>query len=113
MKRPCSLNYFKGFPCSDHFFNLINETNSALPAHLLSSARLIDATEYISSQIHFKIGTVKSRVLTHVYNMEINFFTKGHSKQTSNFPFIDILKKPPCASKQDGLVLGTLRYAYV
>ena len=38
--------------------------------------------------------------------MEINFF----SKEISNFPFIDNLKKPAYASKQDGPVLATLRY---
>ena len=54
--------------------------------------------------------TIKSRVLTNVYNMEINFSPKGHSKKTSNFSFKDNLKKPACASKQDGLVLTTLRY---
>ena len=38
--------------------------------------------------------------------MEINILPKGHSKLTSN------LKKPACASKQDGLVLATLRYLF-
>ena len=48
------------------------------------------------------ISTVKSRVLTRVFDiMDINFLPKGHS-QTSN------LKKLACASKQDGLVLATL-----
>ena len=46
-------------------------------------------------------------------NMEINFFPKCHSKLTSNFPFIVNLKKPACASKQDGLVFATLRYVSV
>ena len=36
---------------------------------------------------------VKSRVLKRVYITEINFFPKGHSKETSNFPFIDNLEK--------------------
>ena len=48
---------------------------------------------------------VKSKVLTHVCNMEINFFPKP---QISNFPFIYNLKKPACASKRDGLVRPTL-----
>ena len=30
---------------------------------------------------------------------KINFSPKGHNKETSNFPFIDTLKKPVCASK--------------
>ena len=44
-----------------------------------------------------KIYTVKSRILTPVYNMVTKF--------CPNFPFIDNLKKPACASKQDRLVL--------
>ena len=51
--------------------------------------------------------TVKSRVLTRVYNMKIKLSPKGHSKQTSNFPFIDKLKKPVCATYRDKLVLAT------
>ena len=35
--------------------------------------------------------TVKSRALTRVTTQEIKFFLKGHSKQTSNFPFINSL----------------------
>ena len=42
--------------------------------------------------------------------MEINFFTKDHTKYTSNLPFIENLKKPACASKQDRLLLTTLWY---
>ena len=41
-------------------------------------------------------------------NMDINFFPKGQSKQTSNFPLIENLKKPVCVSKRDGLVFATL-----
>ena len=54
--------------------------------------------------------TVNSQVLTTVYNMEINIFPKCQSKRTQNFPFIDNLKYPACASKREGLVLATLRY---
>ena len=39
--------------------------------------------------------------------MEINVSQIGHNKKTSNFPFIDNMKKPACATKQDGLVLPT------
>ena len=45
--------------------------------------------------------------------MEINFSQKGHSKSTSNFPFVDNLKKLACASRGDGLVLTTLWYLIV
>ena len=38
--------------------------------------------------------------LARVYNMEINFIPKRHSKYTSNFPsYLANLKKPACASK--------------
>ena len=57
-----------------------------------------------------QINTVELQVLMRVYNIKINFFPKGHIKQTSNIPFIDNLKIPECASKQDGLKLATLRY---
>ena len=40
----------------------------------------------------------------------ISTFPENHRKQTSNFSFIDNLKKLATASKQDGLVLSTLRY---
>ena len=50
------------------------------------------------------------QVSKRVNDMEINFFSKGKSKLTSNFPFIDNLKKPACASKQDGLVLANMVY---
>ena len=43
--------------------------------------------------------TIKLGVLIRVYNMEFNFFPKGQG-----------LKKPARASKQDGLVLTTLRH---
>ena len=52
--------------------------------------------------------TVEWRVLTHVYIIEIKFFPNGHSKQISNFPSIDNLKKAACASKQNVLVLANL-----
>ena len=48
-------------------------------------------------------------VLTLVYNEEINFSSEGHSKSILNIPFIDILKKTACASKQDVLVHVTLQ----
>ena len=48
-----------------------------------------------------KIYNVKSRILTPVYNMITKF--------CPNFPFIDNLTKPACASKQDRLVLETLQ----
>ena len=57
------------------------------------------------------IHTLKLRVLTCVYNLEINFSSKGHSKQASTI-VIDNLKKPACASKQDGLVFTTLEYSH-
>ena len=61
---------------------------------------------FVKKIVKFKYRKVASIC---VYNMEINFFPKGHSKQTSNFPFIDNLKKPACAFKQDKLELPTLR----
>ena len=45
--------------------------------------------------------------------MEINFFPKGYSKEASNFPFKDNLKKPAHASKWDGLVLVTLKHSFI
>ena len=65
--------------------------------------------------IHIKTAQSikKLQVLTSVYNSEINFFPKDQSKQPSNFPFIDNLKNPACASKQNGLVLATLQYAFL
>ena len=38
--------------------------------------------------------------------------TKCHSKKKENL-FIDNLKKPACASKQEGIVLLTLRYSNI
>ena len=48
--------------------------------------------------------TLQSRVLTGVYDMEINFIPKVNDIK---FSLINNLKKPLYASKQDGLVLPT------
>ena len=45
-----------------------------------------------------------------VYNSEINFLPKGHSTEALKISFIDNLERPACASKQDQLVLATIRY---
>ena len=45
--------------------------------------------------------------------MEINFFPKGHSKWISNCVFIDNLKEPVCASKQDLLYVNKARKNYM
>ena len=65
---------------------------------------------FISIDLNLGWSTIESQVIKSVYNMEFYFFPKGHSKQTSNFPFIDNLKKPACVSKWDRLVPPTLRY---
>ena len=53
--------------------------------------------------------TIKSRVLMRVYNSEINVLPKGHSTEASKILMIDNLKRPACASKQDGLLLVTIQ----
>ena len=50
-----------------------------------------------------KLGSINA-----CYNMEINFFQKGHSKSTSNFSITDNLKKTACTSNGDWLVITTL-----
>ena len=42
--------------------------------------------------------------------VKINFSPKGHSKQTSNFPFISCMKILWGANKQDVLLMATLPY---
>ena len=47
-------------------------------------------------------------------NMHYKFKNKkGHSTQPSKIPFIDNLKRPECASKQDVLKLAILRYVKI
>ena len=55
------------------------------------------------------VSTAKSRVLTLVYNSEINFLPKCHSTEALKIPFIDNQKRLACASKLDGLVLATIQ----
>ena len=62
----------------------------------------------------FKFGvliyTIKSRVLMRAYNIEINFSQKDTVNKRSNFPFMENLIKTVCASKQDKLIITSLRY---
>ena len=55
------------------------------------------------------INTVKSRVLMRATYQNF-FLSKGHSTYGSKISFINNLKKPACAVKQEVLELATLRY---
>ena len=74
----------------------VNENND--PTFIRTSTFIREARVY----------TVELRVLTRVTNSKINFSPKGHSTYASKIPFIDNLKRPACASKQDVLELATL-----
>ena len=65
----------------------------------------------VFSIIFFYLATEKSRVLTGIYTYVSQKVTV--CTQASNFSFIRNLKKSSCASKQDILVLATLRSLYI
>ena len=44
------------------------------------------------------------------YNIEFNFSQKDTVNKRSNFPFMENLIKTVCASKQDKLIITSLRY---
>ena len=59
---------------------LLAEQKERLQNVELNSNKIISLKDKTHYNLCFYIHTVKLRVLTRVYNMEINFFPKGHSK---------------------------------
>ena len=78
---------------------------------LIFFQKLISVPLCLFRSLEYKIlfTIINLGVLTLVYNEEINFSSEGHSKSILNIPFIDILKKTACATKQDVLVHMTLQ----
>ena len=64
----------------------------------------------IEQKTHKKLSTVELRVLTRVTNSEINFLSKGYQYISIKNSLHKQSDKASMYSKQDGLVLATLRY---
>ena len=83
-------------------YNLKNNTHGSYMRKYCISSDKRKLTQFFTPSWTIELG-----VLMRVYNMKMNFFPKGHSTSASKIPFISNLKKAPCASKQDRLVLAT------